>query len=239
MLYRRGTRAEALVIGGVALSFLLYNAGYWLPFGGGSPGPRFLIPMLPFIAVPLGLAFRRFPAVTIALAIPSAVLTIVSTTTQPLIGFDWTGYWANVLDLAGFEHTVATILGAGNGWGGLLPFLLAIAGGIGLAIRASDRLSVARGALPAAIAVGLWACVALAAPDLLGVQYHGQYANAWSALIASTAAGAIAVVGAAAAFELRASSRAAQARGLRLSVPRQKQIDGEPVPAYSSQRQSS
>ena len=119
LIYRRGKRAEALTIGGVTLAFLLYNAGYWLPFGGGSAGPRFLIPILPFLAVPLALAFRRFPAVTLALAVPSAVLMMVATTTLPLIGFDWTGYWAHVLDAASFEHTVATILGAGNGWAGL------------------------------------------------------------------------------------------------------------------------
>lgn len=33
-LYRRGRRAEALVIGGVCLCYLTYNSGYYLPFGG-------------------------------------------------------------------------------------------------------------------------------------------------------------------------------------------------------------
>ena len=50
----------------------IYDSGYWLPFGGGSPGPRFLIPMLPFLAVGLACAWRRFPATTLALAVPSA-----------------------------------------------------------------------------------------------------------------------------------------------------------------------
>ena len=43
-LYRRGWRAEAALIGGLSLAFLVYNAGYDVPFGGDSPGPRFLIP---------------------------------------------------------------------------------------------------------------------------------------------------------------------------------------------------
>ena len=47
LLYRRGRRAEALTIAAVALAFFVYDSGYWLPFGGGSPGPRFLIPVLP------------------------------------------------------------------------------------------------------------------------------------------------------------------------------------------------
>ena len=232
LLGRRGWRAEALTIGAVAIAFLVYNAGYYLPFGGGSPGPRFLIPILPFCAVPLALALRRFPAVTLALAVPSMVLMLVATMTQPLIGFDWTGYWAHVLDLASFEHTVATILGAGNGWGGILPFLAAIGIAIALAVAASDRLSLAGGTLPAALAVAVWACVAIAAPDLLGEDYHGQYASDWNALIAATAVGTVTLVGTIAAFELRPWTRLARAR------PRLDQIDHEPAPAYPSQRQA-
>jgi hypothetical protein len=239
LLYRRGRRAEALVIGSVSLAFLIYNAGYWLPFGGGSPGPRFLIPMLPFLAVPLALAYRRFPAVTLALAIPSAVLTLVATTTQPLIGFDWTGYWAHVLATGNFEQTVATVLGAGNGWGGLLPFLAAVAAAIGLAVWASDRLAVAGGTLAATLAVAIWAAVAIAAPDLLGEDYHGQYASEWNALIAATAVGAVTLVAAAAALELRPWARLGGLRGrLALGPAGGDQIDHEPAPAYSSQRQA-
>jgi hypothetical protein len=240
LLYRRGRRAEALVIGGVSAAFLLYNSGYWLPFGGGSPGPRFLIPILPFLAVPLALSFRRFPAVTLALAIPSAVLTIVATTTQPLIGFDWPGYWAHVLNGAAFEHTVATILGAGNGWGGLLPFLFAVGASIALAVRASDRLTFGGGTLAAAIAVAVWACIAIAAPDLLAENYSGEYSADWNALIAATALGTITLIGGLAALELRPWARVEELRGrFALGGPGRKQIDHEPAPAYPSQRQSS
>jgi hypothetical protein len=239
LLYRRGRRAEALVIGSVSLAFLIYNSGYWLPFGGGSPGPRFLIPMLPFLAVPLALAYKRFPAPTLALAIPSAVLTMVSTTTQPLIGFDWAGYWAHVLGMASFEHTVATILGAGNGWGGLLPFLIAVAAAIGLAIWASDRLTLSGGMLWAALGVAAWAALAIASPDLLADGYHGQYSNDWNALIAATAVGAITLVGAAAALELRPWTRLGRLRGsLMLDSARGEHIDHEPTAVYSSQRQA-
>ena len=52
LLYRRGKRAEALTIGGICLCYLGYNSGYYLPFGGGFMGPRFLdddaaVPRLP------------------------------------------------------------------------------------------------------------------------------------------------------------------------------------------------
>jgi hypothetical protein len=238
LLHRRGRRAEAYAIGAIAIVFLVYNSGYYLPFGGGSPGTRFLIPMLPFCAVPLALVLRRYPALTLALALPSTVLMLVAATTQPMIGFDSTGYWAHVLDLASFEHTVATILGAGNGWGGILPFLLAVGAGIALAVAATGRLSMARGTLGAALAVAAWACAAIAAPDLLGEGYQGEYASDWNALIAATAVGAITLigalvtmVGAAAALELRPWARFAPAARL-------DQIDHEPAPAYTSQRQS-
>ncbi len=62
LLHRRGRRAESLTIGAICLCYLIYNAGYYLPFGGGFPGPRFLTPMLPFLALGLPEAYRRFPA---------------------------------------------------------------------------------------------------------------------------------------------------------------------------------
>ena len=39
LLWRRGDRAEALLAGAVSLLFCLLSAGYFLPYGGGSPGP--------------------------------------------------------------------------------------------------------------------------------------------------------------------------------------------------------
>jgi hypothetical protein len=239
LLYQRGSRAEALTIAGVSAAFLVYNSGYYLPFGGGSPGPRFLIAMMPFLAVPLALAFRRFPAVTIALAVPSIVLTVVATATHPLIGSDGTGDWANVLDMGTFEHTVATILGAGNGWGGIVPFLIAIGVAGALGVSASQRLSLAGGTLAAALAVAVWACAAIAAPDLLGETSGTRYEMKWDALIAATAVGSVTFVGLVAALELRPWARLARAGGSSLSARRLEQIDHEPAPAYSPQRQSS
>ncbi len=65
LLWRSGVRAEAAACGAVTLLFLLLNAGYYDPIGGLSPGPRFFIPALPFLAVGLPLAFRRWPYLTL------------------------------------------------------------------------------------------------------------------------------------------------------------------------------
>jgi hypothetical protein len=48
----------------VTAVFTLSECGYYAPYGGDSPGPRFLVPALPFLAVGLGPAFARRPVVT-------------------------------------------------------------------------------------------------------------------------------------------------------------------------------
>ena len=58
LLYKRGKRAEALTIAGICLCYVGYNSGYYLPFGGGFMGPRFLTTMLPFLAFPMGIALQ-------------------------------------------------------------------------------------------------------------------------------------------------------------------------------------
>ena len=92
-LYRRGWRAEAVLIGGLSLAFLVYNAGYDAAFGGDSPGPRFLVAILPFLAVPLALSYALWPRVTVALALVSALYAVGVTVTGPLqaAGWEWLG----------------------------------------------------------------------------------------------------------------------------------------------------
>src|SRR6202161_3678624 len=88
LLYRRGKRAEALTIGGVCLCYVGYNSGYYLPFGGGFMGPRFLTTMLPFLAFPVAIALKRWPGPTVALAGVSIATTVIATITHPLVGYE-------------------------------------------------------------------------------------------------------------------------------------------------------
>jgi hypothetical protein len=73
VLLGRRFRAEALVCAAVTLAFVVLDCGYYDPLGGLSPGPRFLVPALPFLALGLGPAFARGFHLTAALALVSIV----------------------------------------------------------------------------------------------------------------------------------------------------------------------
>jgi hypothetical protein len=209
LLHRRGRRAEAFTIAGIAAVYLVYNSGYWLPFGGGTPGPRFLVPLLPFLVLPVALAWRRFPATTLALAVPSALFMATATLTYPLVGNDDVGFWWKLIDAANFTQTVFTPLGAGHNWPGVAPVLALWLGGAAAAAAATGRLP-----LPgfdvrrAALAVIAWAAVAVTAPWALGAEHSVLGGDMGAArLVALYAAAGLVAVGAAALFRARMSAR--------------------------------
>jgi hypothetical protein len=175
LLYRRGHRAEALTIAGICVCYLAYNSGYYLPFGGGSPGPRFLITVLPFLAVPLALAFRRYPGPTIALAAVSIVTAVTATITHPLVGYETeTVIWTRLLGQGSFQPTIASAFGLGRGWGAIWPFFLAAGAALVLAALAMPRLRLSGPALLAGVLTLLgWALFAALAPTVLGIDHRG------------------------------------------------------------------
>jgi hypothetical protein len=175
LLYRRGRRAEALTIAGVCLCYLGYNSGYYLPFGGGAPGPRFLVTVLPFLGFPIALALKRFPAPTIALAGISIATTIVATITHPLVGYETeTVIWARYLGEGFFQPTIASAFGLGRSWGGIWPFVLVAGGAVALAAIATPRIPISGRALGIGVlTVAAWALFAALAPTLLGIDHRG------------------------------------------------------------------
>jgi hypothetical protein len=175
MLYRRGRRAEALTIGGICLCFLAYNSGYYLPFGGGFMGPRFLDTMLPFLAFPIAITLKRFPGPTIALGAISITTTVIATITHPLVGYEnETVTWMRYLSKGLFQPTIASAYGLGRGWGGIWPFLLAAGGAVLLAAWATPRLRLSGATLRAGLlALVGWALFAALAPTLLRIDHAG------------------------------------------------------------------
>ena len=167
LMRRAGHRAEANTILAVAFAYFIYNSGYWLPFGGGTPGPRFLIPALPFLAIGLAFAYRRLPALTLGLAIPSALLMVIGSITYPLIGKQGIGTWADWLVEGKLEHTVLTAFGVTNAWLAIAPFAAAVVTVVVLAVRATPSVSFAdfRLAVPVVLA---WGCVSAIGPGISG-----------------------------------------------------------------------
>ena len=175
VLYRRGRRAEALVIAGIGVLYLLYNSGYFLPFGGGSPGPRYLTPVLPFLAVALAVAFRRFPGPALALAVASATAYVAITLTHPLIGYESeTGIWTRLLSKGFFQPTIVSALGSSRGWIVVVPFLLLAGAAVVLAATVTPLRLGRRDLLWGAVAVGAWALYAALGPSVLGLDHAAE-----------------------------------------------------------------
>ena len=174
VLYHSQWRAEARTIAAIALGYLVYNAGYWLPFGGGSPGPRFLIPMLPFLALGLGPAWRRWPAVTLALAVVSATTMVSATMSYPMIGTQDPGVWVRrMLDDGIFQHSVLDLAGIAHGFVAIAPFVVLVAIALAIGVSSIGRAELGAGARWVPVAVGAWALGAIVLPDPLELPTSG------------------------------------------------------------------
>ncbi len=80
---RRVLQAEIAVCAAICCVFLVYNSGALNPFGGWTPGPRYLLPALPFAAILVALApavIRPFTALLMAVA---AAIFLAATVTMP------------------------------------------------------------------------------------------------------------------------------------------------------------
>jgi hypothetical protein len=168
LLARRGRRAEAALIAAIGIVLLVYVSAYYVPFGGWVPGPRFLIPLLPFLALPVAAALDVAPLAVAALAIVSALTMILATMAEPLLPTDHTTLWLHRLVRGDFTHTVVTALGGGHGWGAILPVLALVLAAIVGAIRLIGPLTVRRIDIERATAAILaWLVVLGSTPELL------------------------------------------------------------------------
>ncbi len=140
---RRHTRAEAWFCGALVAAFLVYNSGLTLPFGGpfggDTPGPRYLIAVLPFLLFPIGLAARAAPGATAALLAASVGAMALATATVPMVGASETHLWLDALRDGRFTNTVVTLFGGGNGWPAILPFVVAVAALVWVGVTQSLR----------------------------------------------------------------------------------------------------
>jgi hypothetical protein len=172
LMYRRGRRAEAGVITAVCVVYLAYNSGYYLPFGGQVPGPRFLITVLPFLAVPLALAFRRFPGPTIALAGASVVAMTIPTVTHPMVSAEGdTGMWTRLAGGGQFQATIATLAGVKEAGVALAPFLVPVVAALAI-VASITRFALPRRQIVAGVvALGAWVLWAALMPGWLRIDH--------------------------------------------------------------------
>jgi hypothetical protein len=123
LMWRRGHRADAAVAGAAALVFLVVNAGYFLPYGGNSPGPRFLAPALPLLFLGLPFALERFPWPTVALTAVSAVVTTIDSMTWSIRAPEDTDWLPSRAEIA---KTVWTWLGLDRNAGAAIVLACAL-----------------------------------------------------------------------------------------------------------------
>lgn len=82
-LWRGGRRREAALFAALALGFLLFNASFNGWHGGWAYAPRYLIPALPFLALPLVCVAERRPRLLTGFAALSIAITTLFTAVDP------------------------------------------------------------------------------------------------------------------------------------------------------------
>jgi hypothetical protein len=110
LLWRRGFRAEAGTAAAIVVAFVVLAAGYFDPYGGLSPGPRYFAPALLFLAPGLAESYRRWPLPTAGLAAISTLATLYQAGTWGP-NYDWSTiwWWAGVPRLAGFALVLLAV----------------------------------------------------------------------------------------------------------------------------------
>jgi hypothetical protein len=88
LLWKHGRGLEAGLCALVVTAYLVLEAGYFLPYGGFSPGPRFFTPAIPFLLLGLPLALRRYPRVVAVMLVASVLLTTADGLTWPAFAPD-------------------------------------------------------------------------------------------------------------------------------------------------------
>jgi hypothetical protein len=155
MLRKKQYRLELAIAVLASAAYLLLNAGYFMWWGGYSFGPRQIVPMLPFLAIPLFFVPKRLYPLTILLAVVSiAQMTVVSasnvmapddymTRIAKISFFQYSAIYSYCLQqlIAGhFAWNIGQAWLGLKGWLSLLPFGAVILAGIGLLIRMEPAL---------------------------------------------------------------------------------------------------
>lgn len=158
----RENRAEFILSLMIVLGFFFFNSGYAYWDGVGSVGPRFLIPAIPFLIIPLARSVKRWPIQVILLGILSIIIMLVITATEPRAEWKVRSplfYFSIFLFLKGYlAENLGMIFGL-RGMAGIIP-LVVFLGVVIIALRVATRSSArlkdrGRDILPAAGLTGI------------------------------------------------------------------------------------
>ncbi len=150
MLRKKQYRIELGLAAVACAAYLLLNAGYFLWWGGFSFGPRQIVPMLPFMAIPLIFVPRRvFPLVVLLTLVSIFQMTLVAATTvmvpddyithlakAPFFQYSTIySYCLKQLEAGLFGWNIGQAWLGLKGWLSLIPFVAVIIAGSGLIIK--------------------------------------------------------------------------------------------------------
>jgi hypothetical protein len=192
LLWRRGYRAEAVLISALSVVEVAWNSGHnglYMSLGGFVPGPRFLIALLPFLCFALAPVLRRAPATVGVLAFISIASMTVATSAEPLLGSDDTRHWLSRIADGNFTNTIVSLGGVGHGWIAILPFYAAVLVAVVAVVAATSLPLERRDVLRAGLALVAWLLVEHSVPQLLRIDRAvGQYWGIVAAILVVAAA---------------------------------------------------
>jgi hypothetical protein len=188
-LARRGQPAYAFAGLATFTAFLAYDCSYWTPFGGAAPGPRFLVPVLPFLTIGAAVAWGSMRRVVAPLLIASVVTLTVQTSTGPLLVVTTTSVWWYRFRHGQFVATLGDATGTWQGRTSIAVFIAAIAAA--LLVGIGRPAFSAKGAATAMTTFVAWFCVSELAPPLF---YMDLGTHRQTGALVATAIAAIAAV---------------------------------------------
>lgn len=163
-LARHGQRAYAFAGLATFVAFLAYDCAYWIPFGGATPGPRFLVPVLPFLAVGAAVAWGSMRRVVAPLLVASVATLVVETSTSPLLVVTTTSVWWYRFRHGQFVATLGDFTGTWQGRTSIAVFFAAIA--VALVVGIGRPAINAKNIAVAATVFTAWFYVSELAPPL-------------------------------------------------------------------------